>query len=311
MIYCQAGLRGYIAYRILAQRGFKASNLDGGYKTYCMVNKNAVYDKTFMTDDAGGDVEHLEDPAEDNSKIEIVKSRDVWGLQCPGPIGQLRAAVDKIERGQAVEVISTDQGFAADVPAWCRSTGNECVSVEKIPGGKFKATVKKLGQLACTPLTTCHKQMTNVIFSNDLDKAMAALIIANGAAAAGYKTTLFFTFWGLSILRREPDRPLKKGVMEKMFGMMLPKDVNGLKLSKMNMGGMGTMMMHKVMESKHVAPLHELLAQATANGVKLVACSMSMDVMGIDAGELIEGVEIAGVARYIDELSNSSAGLFI
>ncbi len=308
MIYCQAGLRGYLAYRILVQKGFKASNLDGGYKTYCMVNQNAEYDKSAMTDDAGGEHEEATTVA---GQFEIVKKLDVCGLQCPGPIGQLRAAVDSIAIGQAVEIVSTDAGFAADVPAWCRSTGNECVGVEKIGGGKFRATVRKIGQVACTPVTTCRRQMTNVVFSNDLDKAMAALIIANGAAAAGYKTTLFFTFWGLSILRREPDKPLKKGVMETMFGMMLPKDVNGLKLSKMNMGGMGTMMMHKVMESKHVTPLHELLKQAIANGVKLVACSMSMDVMGIDAGELIDGVEIAGVAKYVEELSNSSAGLFI
>lgn len=309
MVYCQAGLRGYLAYRILVQRGFKASNLDGGYKTYCMINQNASYDKAQMTDDAGGEGDAVK---EDSAlTVTVVKKLDVCGLQCPGPISQLRSAVESIEKGQAVEIVSTDAGFAADVPAWCRSTGNECVGVEKIAGGKFKATVKKVGKVACTPLTSCHKQMTNVIFSNDLDKAMAALIIANGAAAAGYKTTLFFTFWGLSILRRQPDKPLSKGVMETMFGMMLPKDINGLKLSKMNMGGMGTMMMHKVMDSKHVTPLHELLKQAVANGVKLVACSMSMDVMGIDQSELIDGVEIAGVAKYIEELSNSSAGLFI
>ena len=308
MVYCQAGLRGYLAYRILVQRGFKANNLDGGYKTYCMVQQKAIYAKAALTDDAGGENEAVPESA---GPLKIVKKLDVCGLQCPGPIGQLRAAIDSIEKGQSVEIVSTDAGFAADVPAWCRSTGNECRSVEKIPGGKYRAIVEKIGRLACNPVTTCNRQMTNVIFSNDLDKAMAALIIANGAAAAGYKTTLFFTFWGLSILRREPEKPLKKGVMETMFGMMLPKDVNGLKLSKMNMGGVGTMMMHKVMESKHVTPLHELLSQAVANGVKLVACSMSMDVMGIESGELIDGVEIAGVAKYIEELSNSSAGMFI
>ncbi|HNX76802.1 MAG TPA: FAD-dependent oxidoreductase [Candidatus Rifleibacterium sp.] len=308
MVYCQAGLRGYLAYRILVQRGFKASNLDGGYKTYCMVQQKATYAKAVLTDDAGGESDAVPGSA---GPVNIVKKLDVCGLQCPGPIGQLRAAIDSIEKGQGVEIVSTDAGFAADVPAWCRSTGNECHGVEKIPGGKYRAIVEKVGKVACSPVTTCNRQMTNVIFSNDLDKAMAALIIANGAAAAGYKTTLFFTFWGLSILRREPEKPLKKGVMETMFGMMLPKDVNGLKLSKMNMAGVGTMMMHKVMESKHVTPLSELLRQAVANGVKLVACSMSMDVMGIEAGELIDGVEIAGVAKYIEELSNSSAGMFI
>lgn len=310
MVYCQAGLRGYLAYRILTQRGFRASNLDGGYKTYCMVNQSASYDKGAMGDDAGGEGE---DNADDKSAVSlaIVKTLDVCGLQCPGPISQLKKAVELIDKGQAVEIISTDAGFAADVPAWCRSTGNECVGVEKLAGGKFKAVVKKVGRLECQTMTTCQKRMTNVVFSNDFDKAMATLIIANGAAAAGYKVTLFFTFWGLSILRREPAKPLYKGVMDKMFGMMLPGDINGLKLSKMNMGGMGTMMMHKVMADKHVTPLNELLEQAVANGVKLVACSMSMDVMGIQESELIDGVEIAGVARYIDELSQSSAGLFI
>lgn len=310
MIYCQAGLRGYLAYRILKQNGFRASNLDGGYKTYCMVNQNASYDKGEMADDAGGESESTSHK-DDLSPVKIVKKLDVSGLQCPGPISQLRSAIDAIEKNEAVEIISTDAGFAGDVPAWCRSTGHECVSVSKVAGGKYCAVVRKKGQSACVPVTSCQKQMTNVIFSNDLDKAMAGLIIANGAAAAGYKTTLFFTFWGLSLLRKEPDKPVQKDLMEKMFGMMLPKGIDGLKLSKMHMGGMGTAMMHRVMESKHVTPLRELLKLAIANKIKLVACSMSMDVMGIKESELIDGVEIGGVAMYIDELSRSNAGLFI
>jgi NADPH-dependent 2,4-dienoyl-CoA reductase/sulfur reductase-like enzyme/peroxiredoxin family protein/rhodanese-related sulfurtransferase/TusA-related sulfurtransferase len=276
MIYCQAGLRGYLAYRILKQKGFSASNLDGGYKTYCMVNQSAVYDKASMADDAGGESEG--EKKSDSVEVQIVKKIDVCGLQCPGPISQLSKAVEGVEKGQAVEVISTDPGFAADVPAWCRSTGNECVSVKKLQTGKYSAVVRRKEQQSCVPITSCQKKMTNVIFSNDLDKAMAALIIANGAAAAGYKTTLFFTFWGLSLLRRDPEKPVKKDLVEKMFGMMLPKGVDGLKLSKMHMGGMGTAMMHRVMEEKRVAPLRELLDQAIANGVRMVACSMSMDV---------------------------------
>ncbi|NLF97105.1 MAG: FAD-dependent oxidoreductase [Candidatus Riflebacteria bacterium] len=310
MVYCQAGLRGYLAYRILKQRGFRASNLDGGYKTYCMFNQTAVYDKSSMGDDAGSESEIANDAAVAGD-VNIVRTLDVSGLQCPGPISQLRKAIDTIDKGQAVEVLSTDPGFAADVPAWCRSTGHQSVSVEKVAGGKYRAVVRKLGQQSCTAITTCQKQMSNVIFSNDFDKAMAALIIANGAVAAGYKVTLFFTFWGLSLLRREPDKPVKKDMMEKMFGMMLPKGVDGLKLSKMNMGGMGTVMMHHVMASKNVATLKELLQQAIENGVKMVACSMSMDVMGIKESELIDGVELGGVAMYIDELSKSNAGLFI
>ncbi|MDD2998488.1 MAG: FAD-dependent oxidoreductase, partial [Candidatus Riflebacteria bacterium] len=307
ILYCQVGLRGYLAYRILTQNGYKAANLDGGYKTYSMVNKTATYDKIAMSDDAGGGSEE----ALSVSEPQIIKKLDVSGLQCPGPISRLKAAIDEIAFGQAVEVLSTDPGFAADVPAWCRSTGNKCLVVEKAAGGKFRAVIAKHGHGECMLSTLPQKQMTNVIFSNDLDKAMAALIIANGAAAAGYKTTLFFTFWGLSLLRKEAEKPVKKDLVEKMFGMMLPKGVDGLKLSKMHMGGMGTAMMHRVMESKHVASLHDLLQQAIDNKVKLVACSMSMDVMGIKEAELIEGVEIGGVAMYIDELSRSSAGLFI
>jgi peroxiredoxin family protein/TusA-related sulfurtransferase/rhodanese-related sulfurtransferase len=310
IVYCQTGMRSYLAYRILKQLGLRACNLDGGYRTYCMVNQTAVYDKTEMTDDAGGGIEIKTDPS-DIGQLNIVKTVDVCGLQCPGPISRLRQAIDNIEKGQAIEVIATDPGFATDVPAWCRSTGHQSISVEKIAGGKYRAVVRKHGQQSCKPLTTCQKQMSNVIFSNDFDKAMAALIIANGAAAAGYKVTLFFTFWGLSLLRKESDKPVKKDMMEKMFGMMLPKGIDALKLSKMNMGGMGTAMMHKVMASKNVASLKELLQQAIDNGVKMVACSMSMDVMGIKESELIEGVELGGVAMYIDELSKSNAGLFI
>ncbi|PKL50417.1 MAG: pyridine nucleotide-disulfide oxidoreductase [Candidatus Riflebacteria bacterium HGW-Riflebacteria-2] len=310
IVYCQTGLRSYLAYRILKQRGLRVVNLDGGYKTYCMVNQTAVYDKSLMTDDAGGAVEIRQEVAVAGD-VKVVKTLDVSGLQCPGPISQLRKAIDTIEKGQAIEVFSTDPGFAADVPAWCRSTGHQSLSVEKVEGGKYRAIVRKLGQQSCAPLTTCQKQMSNVIFSNDFDKAMAALIIANGAVAAGYKVTLFFTFWGLSLLRKESDKPVKKDMMEKMFGMMLPKSIDGLKLSKMNMGGMGTAMMHKVMASKNVASLRDLLQQAIDNGVKMVACSMSMDVMGIKESELIDGVELGGVAMYIDELSKSNAGLFI
>ncbi|HAE37268.1 MAG TPA: pyridine nucleotide-disulfide oxidoreductase [Candidatus Riflebacteria bacterium] len=310
MIYCQAGLRGYLAYRILKQHGLRACNLDGGYKTYCMFNQTAVYDKSSMSDDAGSEAEVAKSVVVAGD-VSIVKTLDVSGLQCPGPISQLRKAIDAIEKGQAVEILSTDPGFAADVPAWCRSTGHQSIGVEKVAGGKYRAVVRKLGQQSCSPLTTCQKQMSNVIFSNDFDKAMAALIIANGAVAAGYKVTLFFTFWGLSLLRKESDKPLKKDMMEKMFGMMLPKSIDGLKLSKMNMGGMGTAMMHRVMASKNVATLKELLQQAIENGIKMVACSMSMDVMGIKESELIDGVELGGVAMYIDELSKSNAGLFI
>ena len=151
---------------------------------------------------------------------------------------------------------------------------------------------------------------TIVVFSNDLDKALAALIIANGAKAAGKDVTLFFTFWGLNILRK-PQSRVKKGIIDKMFGLMMPKGTEKLTLSKMNMLGAGSLMMKWVMKQKNVSTLNELLTQAREAGIKFIACNMSMDVMGIKPEELIDGVEIGGVAKYIEESSYSNSNLFI
>jgi peroxiredoxin family protein len=155
------------------------------------------------------------------------------------------------------------------------------------------------------------KVMTNVVFSHDFDKAMAAFIIANGAAAAGYEVTLFFTFWGLNILRKSGPVTVKKNLIEKMFGIMMPKGAGRLSLSKMNMAGMGPAMIKGLMKHKNVMTLQELIGQAKSSGVRMVVCTMSMDLMGIKSEELIDGVEEGGVAMYIDHLSRSSANLFI
>ena len=151
---------------------------------------------------------------------------------------------------------------------------------------------------------------TIVIFSNDLDKALAAFIIANGAKASGYDVTLFFTFWGLNILRRD-NVNIKKSFLDKMLGFMMPKGADKLTLSKMNMGGIGSIVLKWVMKNRNVLTLKELISQAKANGVKFIACQMSMDIMGIKKEELLDGVEIAGVAKYIAESSISNSNLFI
>lgn len=152
---------------------------------------------------------------------------------------------------------------------------------------------------------------TIIMFSGDLDKAMASLIIANGAAAMGDDVTIFFTFWGLNVLRKAQKIKVKKEFMEKMFGFMMPRGADKLKLSKMNFGGAGTTMMKSIMRKKNVNNLPQLLENAQAMGVKMIACTMSMDVMGIKEEELIEGVELAGVATYLGEADNSNVNLFI
>lgn len=152
---------------------------------------------------------------------------------------------------------------------------------------------------------------TIVVFSGDLDKAMAAMIIASGAAAMGNEVTLFFTFWGLNLLRKPEKVSVKKNLLEAMFGWMMPRGARRATLSKMHMGGMGTAMMKYVMKTKNVATPEALLRDAQAMGVKFIACSMSMDVMGIKPDELIDGVEIGGVASYLGSADEANVNLFI
>ena len=156
-----------------------------------------------------------------------------------------------------------------------------------------------------------RKKMTIIVFSNDMDKAMAAFILATGAASAVMDVTLFFTFWGLSLLRKEAHEPLKKTLVEKMFGWMLPKGPSGSTLSKMNFGGAGTSMMKGVMRSKKMPQLGELMDMAASMNVKLIACSTSMGIMGITKEELLDDIEVGGVATYLGEATDSNVNLFI
>ncbi len=152
---------------------------------------------------------------------------------------------------------------------------------------------------------------TMVVFSGDLDKAIAAFIIANGAASMGHKVTMFFTFWGLNLLRKDNAPKVKKNLIEKMFGFMMPRGANKATLSQMHMAGMGTAMIKDIMKKKNVASLPELIQSAQDNGVVLQACQMSMDLMGIHQEELLDGIEIAGVATMIHSSDDSNATIFI
>lgn len=152
-----------------------------------------------------------------------------------------------------------------------------------------------------------------VVFSGDLDKALATSVIASGAAATGWDVTLFFTFWGINILRDPNKKPSeKKDFMSKMFGMMMPKGARKLKLSKMNMMGMGTSMMKKRMNQKKVQSLHEMIKDAKELGVKFLVCDMSMDLMGLQKDEFIDEVDdIVGVGTYLKEAKDADLTLFI
>jgi peroxiredoxin family protein/TusA-related sulfurtransferase len=239
---------------------------------------------------------------------------DCCGLQCPGPIMKVNETMQEMKNSEVLQVSATDMGFASDIDSWCRRTGNTLVKVER--KNKENIVYIKKGSdevkaAECNGQIELPQGKTIVVFSGDLDKVLASFIIANGAAAMGRQVTMFFTFWGLNVLRKSESKSVKKPFIDKMFGFMMPKGSRKLKLSKMNMGGMGTAMMKKVMNDKNVDSLEALMQKAMKNGVKLVACTMSMDIMGITKEELIDGVQLAGVASYLGDAEESNVNLFI
>jgi len=149
------------------------------------------------------------------------------------------------------------------------------------------------------------------MFSDDLDKALATFVLANGAAATGEKVSIFFTFWGLNVIKKVKKPKTKKDIFGKMFGMMLPSHSGVLKLSKMNMFGMGRRMMRHIMKIRGIDSLEDLRTQAIDNGVEFIACQMSMDVMGVKKEELIDHATIGGVASYMNRAVQADVNLFI
>lgn len=312
-VYCHVGHRGYNAARILSQAGFDVKNLDGGYKTY----KTAHYRIKPLDYLSFNQTRHKSEDLKEPSEIIHL---DACGLQCPGPILKVKEKIDKMSIGQKMEIEASDFGFGADLAAWCQNTGNTLLS-NKIENGKVLATIVKgkssisesemknlpsLGQEGV--LKETKDGATMVVFSGDLDKALASMIIASGAAAYGKKVTIFFTFWGLSILKKQK---VKKSGLAKLFDIMLPSKANNLPLSQMNMGGMGASMIKYIMKQKNVDSLPDMIEQAHQLGVKFVACTMSMDLMGIEKEELFDFVEYGGVATFIGDSEQANMQLFI
>lgn len=169
--------------------------------------------------------------------------------------------------------------------------------VKNIPGGMNDMETKK--------------RTTIVLFSGDYDKAMAAYIIANGAAAYDHEVTIFHTFWGLNALRKDENIEVKKGFMEKMFGKMMPRGAEKMGLSKMNFAGFGPKMIKDVMKKHNAMTLPQLIEMAQEQDVKLVACTMTMDLLGLQQQELLDNIEYAGVAAYLADAEVGNVNLFI
>ena len=278
-VICSTGDLSEQVVEILEDRDFEAHNVEGGVKAL----KEAVKSQPLFI--------------------------DAKGLKCPGPIVKVADTIKNLPVGASVYVEATEDAFYSDVAVWCDRTGNQLKEI-KIEDGVIKASIVK-GLEKKEEAGSFEHGKTFVVFSGDLDKALASFIMANGAAALGRRVTLFFTFWGLNILRKNERVKVKKGLIGKMFGMMMPRGSKKLGLSKMNMGGAGAKMIRAVMKANGISSLEELIQNAVNHGVRLVACQMSMDIMGIKKEELIDGVELGGVATMLGSAEKSDLTYFI
>ncbi|HPL71636.1 MAG TPA: FAD-dependent oxidoreductase [Rectinema sp.] len=339
LIYCGVGLRGYLAERILRQNGWTSiANLSGGYKTWEIATEpqsnKGIYKPGFVGFQSGlgkGSQELLHTTFAEGSgmpesfaaKSQTIVQVDACGLQCPGPIMRLKTEIDKLPEGGRVVIRSTDPGFVRDAGAWCKVTGNLLISMEE-SNGTYTAMIEKTAKQSAMAVAQetegirgepfvqmTAKGATIIVFSNDFDRALASFVLANGAAAAGKDVTMFFTFWGLSVIRKPNAPRVAKDFMGRMFGMMLPKHAGGLSLSHMNFGGIGPKLMKSRMKSKNIDMLETMMSQARQAGVHFIACQMSMDIMGVKHEELLDGVEVGGVATYMEAATEGNVNLFI
>lgn len=304
--YCAVGLRGYLASQILRQHGFaNILNLSGGYKTYSVATGK-------YTSEADKKTDPLNIVSQNNDALQNMKtiSIDACGMQCPGPVMQLKKHYDRIKEGERIEIKVTDMAFGEDLSSWCRMMGANIISINN-SGGIITACIEKNKKQETNRIARSNSSSTLIVFDDNLDKALASFVIANGAASAGKKVSIFFTFWGLNVIKKVKKPAIKKDFMSKMFGMMLPSSSKRLSLSQMNMGGLGSKMMRNLMKKKNVDSLESLMQQAKENGVEFIACSMSMDVMGIRKEELMDDITVGGVATYLERAETANVNLFI
>lgn len=313
-LYCSVGFRSYLAYRSLVQRGFlDVKSLSGGMRTF-----RAFHDVAPTAIDAPLAVtlyaEDVPEPASSGAFVDL----DCTGLACPGPIMKLQERMTALAPGDEILAHVSDAGFGLDAPAWAAKNGHTILALTP-EGSGYAARIRKGGPVpgpvagpALTgPAARMKDKKSFVVFSGDLDKVLAAFILANGAVAMGDEVSMFFTFWGLGALRRTDPPARERSAVMRMFGAALPSGADHLKLSTLHMLGGGTTLMKRVMKQHHVASLPELIASAQAAGVRLVGCTMTMDLLGIAPEDLIDGVELGGVATFLGEASESNGAFFI
>ena len=313
-LYCAVGFRSYLVQRILMQRGFAdVATLSGGSTTFRFWHDVEPDEVT-----APQPMEHYAEtdslPIAATSFTGVSIDLDCAGLACPGPIMKLSERMQSLNPGDEIVVHVSDAGFAKDGPAWARRNGHQLLDMAP-EGPGYRATFRRggSGSIATAHNTSIGMRPKNtfVVFSGDLDKLIAAFIIANGALAMGEEVSMFFTFWGLNALRTAQPPRRERKMMDRLFSTMMPAGPESLRLSQMHMLGAGTRMIKQVMKRHKVAPLQELMAAAQAGGAKFVACTMTMDLLGIAESDLMHGVEFGGVATFLDDAADSRTTLFI
>ena len=315
-LYCAVGFRSYLAHRALIQRGFiDVETLSGGTTTFRFWHD--------LEAETSAPLAAIENYAELESVFVSAASAtgesfdlDCTGLACPGPIMKMSEKMTSLKLGDEIAVTVSDPGFLHDAPAWAKRNGHQLLDI-KPQGAGYKALIRKggAGQLASQASNiqnaSLRPKTSFVVFSGDLDKQIAAFIIANGALSMGEDVSMFFTFWGLNALRAKNPPKSKHKLLDRVFAAMMPKGASSLKLSQMNMMGAGTAMIKGVMKSNGVSSLPELMQSAIDGGARIVACTMTMDLLGIAKTDLIDGIEFGGVATFLGDAAESHNTLFI
>ena len=321
-LYCAVGFRSYLGYRALEQRGFTdVATLSGGSDTFRSWHEvKPDNDEPPLPMTAYAEAVDIQAAAAKSAAVAqgtgVQVDLDCSGLACPGPIMKLSENMRSLTSGDEIVVHVSDPGFANDAPAWARRNGHQLLAIEP-EGPGYVATMRKGGDAgpnvnaAAASAENKPGKTSFVVFSGDLDKVLAAFIIANGAIAMGEEVSMFFTFWGLNSLRRTDPPKRERKMIDKMFATMMPSGAGSMPLSQMNMLGAGAALIKKVMKDNSVASLPELIQSAQAGGARLIACTMTMDLLGIAESDLMTGVELGGVATFLGEASESTTTLFI
>ncbi|MFW6237808.1 MAG: FAD-dependent oxidoreductase [Bacillota bacterium] len=339
VVYCATGMRSYLACRILSQKGFdEVKNLLGGYWLYSLIladrnetvpeevinaesggregitfasepsentsnekNEKANQDADSDADNKGGKEKRQQDEADEEERVtEGITTVDVSGLPYPRPLLTVKRRLERLDAGEELKIVTSSLAQTRDILSLCR--GLDLADVNSFSAADFSIVAEKV---APAEEPEAARKMSLIVFSGEFDRVAAALLLATTAAASGRNVNLFFTFWGVNLLKKNRELEVDEGFMKKMLSRIKPEGDSGeLSLSRVGMLGRDPEFFRRIIENKGIESLDDLIRMALDGGVKLTACYMSMQLMGMGRDELIDGVEIKGYASYFSDNEN-------